>query len=66
MNIVPMRRRSRAPVSIWSAKATPKITIGTVATIRYQPMRASSSERSAGSRSDRSHVVAIRQRSRRK
>ena len=66
MSIVPMRRRSRAPVSIWSAKATPKMTIGTVATMRYQPIRASSSDRSVGSRSDRTHVVVIRQRSSRK
>jgi hypothetical protein len=35
--------------------------IGIVATIRYQPRRASECERSAGSRSERSHVVAIAQ-----
>jgi hypothetical protein len=44
----------------------PKIPIGIVPRMMYQPMRASRSPRSAGSRSERSHDRAIRHSSWRK
>ena len=64
--MVPIRYSERAPSSIWSLKRKPKIAIGIVPSPMYQPMRASSDERSSGSRRLRSQVVAIRQRSSRK
>ena len=66
MSVVPMRYRLRAPFSIWWENAKPKMTIGTVPEMRYQPIRASSSERREGSRSEASQAVAMRQRSARK
>jgi hypothetical protein len=53
-------------VSIGPWKARPKTEIGIVPTMMYQPMRASSEDRRLGSRRDRSHVIATRQRSWRK
>ena len=59
ISVVPISHRSRPPVSIWSWNAKPRIPIGIVATIRYQPIRTSGCDRSDGSRSARSHFVAI-------
>ncbi len=58
-----MRRRSRAPDSIWSLKASPNNPIGTVAAIRYHPMRASGSDRRERSVSDPIQAPAMRHRS---
>ena len=64
--MVPITYRLRAPLSIWFEKIRPKIPIGIVPRMMYQPIRASSSERSSGFRRLRSQVRAIRHRSWRK
>ncbi len=66
IRVVPIRYRSRAPVSIWSLKTSPKIPMGIVPSRMYQPRRASSDPRKEGSRKDRSHTDEIRARSVRK
>ena len=57
MSVVAISQRFRAPVSMWSLKARPRTEMGIVATMRYQPIRASSpgrrSFRRPGSRSQR-------------
>ena len=63
---MPIRYRSRAPLSIWSEKTNPAIAIGIVPRMMYQPIRASSSERSSGRRRLAVQVRAIRHRSTRK
>ena len=50
----PISTSWRASVSILSLNARPRIEIGIVPTIRYQPSRASSVPRASGSRSERS------------
>jgi hypothetical protein len=66
ISIVPISHRLRAPVSIWSSNAKPSTPIGSVATIRYQPMRTSCVPRNSGRQSDLTHDEAMCQRSRRK
>ena len=66
ISVVPITYRSRAPVSIWSLKSTPKTPIGTVPSTMYQPSLASCSRRFARSLRDPSHARAIRMRSSRK
>ena len=66
ISVVPTMYRLRAAVSIWSRKMNPKMTIGMVPITRYQPMRALRSLRSEGVVHERTHVVAMRSRSRQK
>ena len=66
ISATPITYRSRAPVSIWSLKSTPKTPIGTVPSTMYQPSRASSSRRFGRSGTLSSHARAIRMRSARK
>ena len=63
---MPIRYSERAPLSIWWRKAKPKIPIGIVPSPMYQPIRASSSDRSSGLRRLWNQVLRIRQRSARK
>ena len=63
---MPIRYSERAPLSIWSRKAKPKMPIGIVPSPMYQPMRASSSPRSSGRNRLRNHVLTMFHRSLRK
>ena len=66
INIDPTIQRLRAAVSIWFSKASPRIAIGIVAAIRYQPIRAFSSPLSSGRKSEEVQVMPMFQRSLRK
>ena len=61
-----IRYRFRAPFSMVPENASPKTLTGIVPTMMNQPRRASTVPRAAGSRSDRSHAVAMFHRSCRK
>ena len=66
MSVHPMRTRARNDVSIESWNSRPRMPIGIVAQMRYQPIRASSCERISGLRRLWNHRVPMRMRSWRK
>ena len=63
---VPISCRLRAPVSIWSRNASPKMPIGIVPTRTYQPRRESSVLRISGLRRPRTQATRMRAMSARK
>ena len=66
MSVHPMRTSARNVVSIESWNRRPRMPIGIVAQMSYQPIRASSCDRSSGLRRLWNHRVPMRMRSRRK
>lgn len=66
ISVVPTRRRSRKLVSIWSFSVRPRMPMGSVPTMTYQPMRAAQWPRRLLSNSERVQVEMISQISLRK